>query len=73
MEGPISILQGPQGAHPRLKRAQEVKWEGAHFTMGSSMANFTPFIKALAALLRIDKGKPNDENAELAQGQRTNN
>ena len=48
-------------------------WEGAHFTMGSSMANFTPFIKALAALLRIDKGKQSDEDAELAQGHRTNN
>ena len=33
------------------------------------MANFTPVIKALAALLRIHKGKPKDEVAELAERQ----
>ena len=47
--------------------------EGAHSTRGSFMANFTPVIKALAALLRIDKGKPSDEDAEQADGQRTDN
>ena len=37
------------------------------------MANFNPVIRALAALLQTDKGKPSDKDAELAEGQRTDN
>ena len=37
------------------------------------MANFTPITRALAELLRTNRGKPSDEDAELAEGQRTDN
>ena len=37
------------------------------------MTDVTPVIRALAALLRTDKGKPSDEDAELAEGQQTDN
>ena len=40
---------------------------------GSSVANFTPITRALATLLRADRGKPSDEDAELAEGQWTDN
>ena len=37
------------------------------------MTDATRVIRALAALQRTDKGKPSDKDAELAEGQRTDN
>ena len=40
---------------------------------GSSMTDVTPIIRALIAILRTDRGKPSDKDAELAEGHRTDN